>query len=79
MRLGEGTTVTPVTLLPGLQMFWTILGTSFIYNIGLPSLGPLQRVPNPSQRERSGQPGGTVQMPTSSTTLHIGGRSQPSH
>lgn len=52
VRLGEDTTVTPVALLPGMQMFRTILGSSFIYNIGLPSLGLLQRVPIPSQRER---------------------------
>lgn len=51
MRLREGAAVTPVALLPGLQMFWTILGSSFIYNIGLPSLGLLQWVPALSQRE----------------------------
>lgn len=47
----EGATITPVALLPGLQLFWTILGSSFIYNTGLSSLGLLQWVPALS-RER---------------------------
>lgn len=76
MPLGKGTTVTPVALLPGLQMFWTILGSSFIYNMGLPSLGLLQRVPIPSQRERCWQPGGIVQIrslvPSTHCTLEAG-------
>lgn len=41
VRLWEGASDTPVASLPGLRMFWTILGSSFVYNIGLPSLGLL--------------------------------------
>lgn len=48
---GGAAAVTPAALLPRLQMFWTILGSSFIYNIGLPSVGLLQGVPALSQRE----------------------------
>lgn len=36
-----------VPLLPRLRMFWSILGGSYIYNTGLPSLGLPKTVPSP--------------------------------